>query len=93
MLGWWTPGCRDVVNSLAVRPDYEDRDEEVVDVLRIVLEADPVLDPSLIRANCRNKSVILEGAVASERQKCRAELDAWSLAGIRRVLNRLEVTD
>jgi osmotically-inducible protein OsmY len=93
VLGWWTPGCRDVVNSLAVRPDYEDRDDEVADVLQIVFEADPMLDPSLIRANCRDKTVILEGAVATERQKSRAELDAWSLAGIRRVLNRLEVTD
>jgi osmotically-inducible protein OsmY len=93
VLGWWTPGCRDVVNALAVRPDHEDRDEEVADVLRIVLEADPMVDPSLIRANCRDRTVTLEGAVSTERQKSRAELDAWSLAGIRRVVNRLEVTD
>ena len=93
VLGWWTPGCRDVVNSLAVRPDYEDGDGEVADVLRIVLEADPMVDPSLIRANCRDNTVILDGAVTSERQKSRAELDAWSLAGVRRVVNRLEVTD
>jgi osmotically-inducible protein OsmY len=93
VLAWWTPGCRDVVNSLAVRPDCEDGDEEVADVLRIVLEADPMVDPSLIRANCRDQTVILEGAVTSERQRSRAELDAWSLAGIRRVVNRLAVTD
>ncbi|HEV8110989.1 MAG TPA: BON domain-containing protein [Burkholderiales bacterium] len=93
VLGWWTPGCRDVVNALAVQPDYGDRDEEVADVLQIVLEADPMVDPSLIRANCRDKTVILEGAVTTERQKSRAELDAWSLAGVRRVVNRLEVTD
>jgi osmotically-inducible protein OsmY len=93
VLGWWTPGCRDVVNALAVQPDYEDRDDDVADVLRIVLEADPMVDPSLIRANCRDSTVTLEGAVATQRQKSRVELDAWSLAGVRRVVNRLEVTD
>jgi osmotically-inducible protein OsmY len=93
VLGWWTPGCRDVVNALAVQPDYEDRDDELADVLRIVLEADPMLDPSLVRANCRDRTVTLEGAVATQWQKSRVELDAWSLAGVRRVVNRLEVTD
>jgi osmotically-inducible protein OsmY len=76
-----------------VQPDYEDRDDDVVDVLQIVLEADPMVDPSLIRANCRDKTVTLEGAVTTARQKTRAELDAWSLVGVRRVVNRLEVTD
>lgn len=93
VLGWWTPGCRDVVNALAVQPDYEDGDDEVADVLQIVLEADPMVDPSLIRANCRDKTVVLEGAVTTERQKARAELDAWALFGVERVINRLQVTD
>ena len=93
VLGWWTPGCRDVVNALAVQPEHEDTDEELADVLHIVLEADPMVDPSFIRANCRGKTVTLEGAVSTERQKSRAELDAWALFGVERVVNRLEVTD
>jgi osmotically-inducible protein OsmY len=93
VLAWWTPGRRDVVNSLAVRPEYEDRDDEITEVLELVLEADPLVDRSQIRTNCRSRTVILEGAVPTEQQKLRAELDAWALYGVERVLNRLEVTD
>ncbi len=93
MLAWWTPGRRDVVNSLEVRPDYEDRDEEISEVLELVLEADPLVDRSQIRMNCRDRTVILEGSVPTEQQKRRAELDAWALYGVQRVVNRLQVTD
>jgi osmotically-inducible protein OsmY len=93
VLAWWTPGRRDVVNSLALRPEYEDREEEIAEVLELVLEADPLVDSSQIRMNCRGRTVILEGAVPSEQQRRRAELDAWSLYGVERVLNRLKVTD
>src|SRR5688572_19676294 len=61
-LGWWTPGRRDVINALEVRPAYEDRDDEVAEVMRLVLEADPELtDSGQIRAGCSDKVVILEG--------------------------------
>src|SRR5687767_4274732 len=90
-LGWWTPGRRDVINALEVRPAYEDRDDEVGEVLRLVLEADPELDAAQIRTNCMGKVVFLDGAVPNEHQRRRAELDAWSLAAIRGVVNRLEV--
>ena len=93
VLAWWTPGRRDVVNSLDVRPDYEDRDEEVIEALEIVLEADPMVDPSQIRMSCKNRTVTLDGAVPTEQQKSRAELDAWALLGVERVINRLQVTD
>lgn len=76
-----------------VRPDYEDRDEEVTEVLEIVLEADPMVDPSQIRMACRDRTVTLEGSVPTEEQKSRAELDAWALFGVKRVINRLQVTD
>jgi osmotically-inducible protein OsmY len=90
-LAWWTPGRRDVINALEVRPAYEDRDDEVIEAMRLVLEADPELDSDLIRARCRAKVVTLEGSVPNEHQKHRAELDAWSLFAIRGVVNRLEV--
>lgn len=90
-LAWWTPGRRDVINALEVVPPDEDRDDEVADVMRLVLEADPELDADLIRTNCSNKVVVLEGSVPNEHQKRRAELDAWSLFAIRGVVNRLEV--
>ena len=90
---WWTGGRRDVVNGLAVRPDYEDRDDEVAEALRLVLDADPELDADQIRGNCNGKVIWLDGAVRTELQKRRAELDAWSLAAIRGVVNRLQVSD
>ena len=90
-LAWWIPGRRDVINALEVRPAYEDRDDEISEVMRLVLEADPEVDADQIRTNCNGKVVFLDGAVPSEQQKHRAELDAWSLLSIRGVVNRLEV--
>jgi osmotically-inducible protein OsmY len=92
VLAWWTPGRRDVINALEVRPAYEERDDEVAEALRLALDADPLLDADQIRPQCRNWVVTLEGAVPTEEQRRRAELDAWSLSGVDRVLNRLQVT-
>lgn len=91
-LAWWIPGRRDVINALEVRPAYEDRDDEVAEVMRLVLEADPEVDADQIRTNCNGKVVFLDGAVPNEQQKRRAELDAWSLLAIRGVVNRLDVS-
>ena len=90
-VAWWTPGRRDVINALVVRPAYEDRDDEISEVMRLVLEADPEIDADQIRTNCNGKVVFLDGAVPNEQQKRRAELDAWSLTAIRGVVNRLQV--
>ena len=92
VLAWWTPGRRDVVNALEVRPRYEDRDDEVTEALRIVLEADPMIDASQITQRCEKWVVTLEGSVPTEEQKRRAELDAWYLSGVDRVINKLQVT-
>ncbi|HEY5897385.1 MAG TPA: BON domain-containing protein [Burkholderiales bacterium] len=92
VLAWWTPGRRDVVNSLELRPDYEERDHEVTEALRLVLEADPAVDASQIRPLCENWVVTLEGSVPSEEQKRRAEMDAWYLSGVDRVINKLQIS-
>lgn len=91
-VAWWTPGRRDVINALEVRPAYEDRDDEVAEVMRLVLEADPELDADQIRTNCNGKVVFLDGTVPNDQQKRRAEEDAWSLAAIRGVVNRLQIS-
>ena len=90
-LAWWTPGRRDVINALEVRPAYDDPDDEVAEVMRLVLEADPEVDADQIRTNCNGKVVFLDGSVPNEQQKRRAEQDAWSLLSIRGVVNRLEI--
>ena len=92
VLAWWTPGRRDVINALEVRPGYDERDEEVTEALRLVLEADPLLDADQIRPHCENWLVTLEGSVPTAEQRRRAELDAWYLSGVDRVVNRLSVT-
>jgi len=92
VLGWWTPGRCDVINALALKPSYEETDEEVAEALRIVLEADPAVDAAQIRPTCREWVVTLEGSVPSEEQKRRAEMDAWYLSGVERVDNKLTIT-
>ena len=91
VLAWWTPGRRDVVNALELRPRYDERDDEVTEALRLVLEADSAIDAAQIRPRCEKWVVTLEGSVPSEAQKRRAELDAWYLSGVNRVINKLQV--
>jgi osmotically-inducible protein OsmY len=91
VLAWWTPGCRDVVNSLAVVPAEEDNDAEVVDALRLVLEMDPLVRSEQVTASCRNFVVTLEGCVRTETQRRQAENDAWALFAVDKVVNRIEV--
>lgn len=91
VLAWWTPGCRDVINSLDVVPEEEDNDGEVVDALRLVLEMDPLVQAEQIRARCRNYVVTLEGYVRTDEERRQAELDAWYLFAVDRVVNNIEV--
>lgn len=91
VLAWWAPGCRDVVNSLAIEPAEEDNDGEVVDALKLVLEIDPLVQAGQIRASCRDYVVTLEGLVRTEEERRQAELDAWCLFAVDRVVNRIEV--
>jgi osmotically-inducible protein OsmY len=92
VLAWWTPGRRDVINSLEVEPSYDERDDEVAEALRLVLDADPEIDAAQVRPMCEKWVVTLEGNVATEEQKRRAEMDAWYLSGVDRVINHLQVT-
>ncbi|NIW23624.1 MAG: BON domain-containing protein [Gammaproteobacteria bacterium] len=91
VFAWWVPGSRDVINGIAVEPPEEDRDPEVLDALRIVLEKDPFLDAMQIRASCENFRITLRGAVRGEEQKQLAESDAWALFAVDDVVNELEV--
>ena len=92
VLAWWTPGRRDVVNALEVAPAYDERDDEVAEALRLVLEADPEIDAAQVRPAVRRWVVTLEGNVPTEEQKRRAEMDAWYLSGVGKVVNNLQVT-
>jgi osmotically-inducible protein OsmY len=91
VLAWWTPGCRDVVNSLEVVPPEEDNDGEIIDALGLVYEVDPVVRHDLITISCHDGVVTLSGAVATEAERARGELDAWALFAVDEVDNRIEV--
>lgn len=92
VLAWWTPGCRDVENRLEVDPREQDNDGEVSDALALVLEIDPMIpDPAQIRVTTDHWVVTLDGLVANEAERNRAEQDAWSLFAVDKVINRLAV--
>lgn len=91
VLAWWVPGSRDVVNGLGVVPDERDSDAEVLDALRLVLEKDPLVDATQIRADCKRGVVTLRGSVSADSARTAAEFDAWALFGVDNVVNRIDV--
>lgn len=91
VLAWWTPGCRDVINSLEVAPPEDDNDGEIVDALGLVYEIDPVVRHDQITVSCRDGVVTLSGAVGTEEERRRAEFDAWALFAVDEVVNAIEV--
>jgi len=91
VVAWWVRGCRNVVNVLAVVPPEEDSDDEVVDALRLVLESDPYVRAEQIGIGSQDHVVTLDGVVSSEGERTRAEMDAWYLFAVDRVINHIEV--
>ena len=91
VLAWWVPGCRDVINGMAVEPDQSDSDEELAKTIRIVLKKDPFVNGDRIRVTAHQGVVTLEGDVPSAPQKEMAEFDGWYVFGVDKVANRLEV--
>lgn len=91
VLAWWVPGSRDVINGLGVVPEEEDRDFEITDALRMVLEKDPFVDASQIRIATYDAVVRLEGLVPTESEREMAEFDAWYVFGVDGVQNNIEV--
>lgn len=91
VLSWWTPGCRDVINGIAVVPEEQDSDDELIDAVRLAIEMDPMLKAETISVQCRDAVVTLEGDVRTEAGRHQAELDAWYVFGIAQVVNRLRL--
>jgi osmotically-inducible protein OsmY len=92
VLAWWVPGSRDVVNGIELFPGMEDNDEELADLLRLVLEKDPMVNASQIRIRSKGAVVTLDGAVATENSKTAAEADGWYVFGVNGVINNLSIT-
>ena len=90
VLAWWVPGSRDVVNGLEVVPVQEDSDDEIAEAVKLVLEKDPLINAYRIRVTVRADVVTLEGLVVNNAESEMAEMDAWYVSGVDRVVNRLE---
>ncbi len=91
VMAWWARGCRDVINALQVVPPEEDTDDEIIDAVRLVLEADPYVHAEQIAIGSREHEVTLGGIVSSDDERRRAEQDAWSVCGVENVINQIEV--
>ena len=90
LLAWWVPGSRDVVNGLEVVPPEDDSDDEITDAVRLALEKDPFVNPDRMRASTRNCVVTLDGFALNQEEKEMAEMDAWYIFGVDKVINQLE---
>lgn len=91
VLAWWTPGCRDVINGMRVTPPQTDNDDEIADALRLVLEKDPLIHADQIGIRVKDRVVTLTGLVGNKEEKKMAELDAWYLLGVNKVVNGIDI--
>ena len=90
VLAWWVPGSRDVVNGIEVWSNQES-DGDLVDLIRIVLEKDPLVNAAQISIQCTEGVVTLEGTVPTPNNRRAAESDAWYVLGVNEVVNKLAV--
>ncbi len=88
-LAWWIPGTLDVANELEVTPQEADTDADLADAVRLILEKDHLLSSDQLTIRAENARVVLGGAIANPEQKRLAEHDAWCVAGVREVDNRI----
>lgn len=91
VLAWWVPGTRDVKNELRAAPPEADNDDEINDAVRIVLEKEPLVDAGQLGIRTAGGHVTLSGTLRSEGQRQIAERDAWYVAGVTDVTNRVQV--
>ncbi len=93
VLAWWSAGCTDVDNRLYVSPPEQDSDAAVTDAVRLVLERDPRVDAAHLAIRTVDRVVILIGMLPDEEQKNLTESNAWYVAGVHEVDNRIRVFD
>ena len=91
-LAWWTPGCRNVLNQLEVKPAEDDNDDELADAIRLVFEMDPMVHADQIGIRIEDGAVTLSGVLKREEERRLAEMDAWSVWGVKEVRNQIQLT-
>lgn len=91
VLVWWTANCQGVNNLLDVAPPQDDNDDELTDIIRMVLEKDPLVHAHQLVVTTHQGIVELHGSVASEEEKRLAVLDAWYVPGVENVIDCIGV--
>ncbi|HEX6259501.1 MAG TPA: BON domain-containing protein [Woeseiaceae bacterium] len=90
VLMWWS-GCERVDNRLDVEPPEEDTDDEITDIVRMVLEKDPLVHAAQLRVGTAAAVVEIRGFVASDEEQRLAVLDAWYVPGVWEVVDHIKV--
>lgn len=91
VLTWWVPGTSRIENRIHLKPAEQDSDDELADAVGLVLERDPSLDSSQIKAAVHNKTVILEGAIRNNVHRTIAIRDCWMIPGVHGVDDRIQL--
>ncbi|KPK21566.1 MAG: hypothetical protein AMJ76_02345 [Dehalococcoidia bacterium SM23_28_1] len=86
------PGLRKVVNRSRVVPDALVRDEALAERVRRCIQSHPLLRSDPISVRCGESVIELSGTVDRPSLRLHAEDAAWSVRGVRQVLNRLQVS-
>ncbi|MBX6770646.1 MAG: BON domain-containing protein [Chloroflexi bacterium] len=89
---WAAPGVVDVINDIAVVPPTARTDAEIEADVRRVLDQDPDINAARIRVSVVNGIVHLRGSVPTYYQIDQASDDAWSVPGVKGVVNELTVS-
>jgi hypothetical protein len=90
-LAWRTPGCRGVDNGLQVVPAEDDNDDELTDAVRLVMEMDRIAHVDQVLIHSKQGVVTLQGVMARDEERRLAEIDAWSVWGVKDVRNEIQV--
>jgi osmotically-inducible protein OsmY len=91
LVAWWVPGVTEVVNAIAVVPEEEDSDQEILNSIRVAFDKDKLVDAQRFHVEVQDARVRLYGLARSEAERNMAEEDAWSTWGVLGVENRVEV--
>jgi osmotically-inducible protein OsmY len=87
------PGLRKVINRSRVVPAALVHDEALVERVRRCIQSHPLLRSGPISVRCREGVIELSGTVDRPSLRLHAEDVAWSVRGVQRVLNRLQVSN
>ncbi|MCL5958297.1 MAG: BON domain-containing protein [Chloroflexi bacterium] len=84
-------GVLEVVNTLGVVPEEQRSDDAIVADVEAALSRNIWVDEQRIGVSCTCGVVTLSGQVVSYTEKSAAEGDAWSVAGVRDVVNEITI--